>query len=841
MPVILFPLLFVVLVNGLKDFIEDFKRKKSDNRENSTKVECFGTQIILDQKGNQINSDPTLPLIRTKKWEELSVGDIIKVKKNDYFPADLILLYSPNPNGVAFVETKSLDGETNLKFKESLRATYNALNKIDECNRESEVKNIFGIVDCDEPNASMYNFDGIYIFDSKLDQSNRISQKDILEIKNNGLELEERERTLTSDLKFNFSDNNVGAPLNLEYNNILLRGSSLKNTEYIYGVVVYAGHNSKIMLNSLVSRSKQSKVFKIMNRQLLYIILFQFSITLIFAIFYAVNLDPYQGVFYSKDKVNVGFVKFLYSYGTWILATCNLVPISLLVTLEMIKFCQAYFITHDFKLYDKLNKRTATVQSSSLNEELGQVQHIFTDKTGTLTKNIMQFKYMVIGDTLYGSDNHIDPKEVKDKKITNVDFKDPKFFDDWTNGKRNCDNITNFIFTLALCHTIIVEIKDEDTIYNASSPDELALVNAAKYFGIEFIERSADSIITIKYNNNLIKFELLNIFEFDSDRKRMSVVIKLSDGTIKLLCKGADNIISERLDKHKGNTEKVKITYYLEEFGRKGLRTLMIAEKIIDPEEYLNFKKLYKNSLVSGLQKKEKLAEAYSNLEINMTLLGVTAIEDCLQDDLKPTLKAFGKIGINIWMLTGDHPFTAVSIAHSCGLINKSFHIIMNIIPQEPEILIELNSIFEHSKDKKFCLVLTGDVISLILSDHSKEMFIKFKECILLANSVICSRVTPKQKAELVLLVKSLNPSKTTLSIGDGANDVNMITSADVGIGILGNEGQQAARSSDYVIGQFSYLKRLLFVHGREAYRKNSFAIGYVLWKNFMYVVPIIM
>lgn len=106
------------------------------------------------------------------------------------------------------------------------------------------------------------------------------------------------------------------------------------------------------------------------------------------------------------------------------------------------------------------------------------------------------------------------------------------------------------------------------------------------------------------------------------------------------------------------------------------------------------------------------------------------------------------------------------------------------------------------------------------------------------ADVLIASRVSPKQKADLIKLVKILQPDKGLLAIGDGANDVNMITTADVGIGIMGNEGQQAARASDYIIGKFSYLRRLMYVHGREAYRKNSYTIGYVLWKNFLYIMP---
>jgi phospholipid-transporting ATPase len=191
-------------------------------------------------------------------------------------------------------------------------------------------------------------------------------------------------------------------------------------------------------------------------------------------------------------------------------------------------------------------------------------------------------------------------------------------------------------------------------------------------------------------------------------------------------------------------------------------------------------------------------------------------------------------------MLTGDHPFTAVSIGHSCGLIENNYHVVMITKPDFEDIsqkLIDINELDEQ-KCTRLCIVMTGDVLSLIQRKIESSAYSLFLSAIKKSLCVICSRVTPKQKAELVLLVKSQEENLTTLAIGDGANDVNMITSADVGIGIMGNEGQQAARASDYVIGQFSFLRRLMFVHGRESYRKNSFAVGYILWKNCLYALP---
>jgi phospholipid-transporting ATPase len=191
-------------------------------------------------------------------------------------------------------------------------------------------------------------------------------------------------------------------------------------------------------------------------------------------------------------------------------------------------------------------------------------------------------------------------------------------------------------------------------------------------------------------------------------------------------------------------------------------------------------------------------------------------------------------------MLTGDHPFTAVSIAYSCGLIEKSDKVVMITNPKYEEINRKLIEIIDSS-EAHVSMVISGDVLSIIQKPQSVGLKNLFEISMKKTKCVIASRVSPKQKADLILIVKHADPHRTTLAIGDGANDVNMITTADVGIGIMGNEGQQAARASDYVIGQFSFLRRLMFVHGREAYRKNSFAVGYILWKNFLFVMPVIL
>jgi magnesium-transporting ATPase (P-type) len=187
---------------------------------------------------------------------------------------------------------------------------------------------------------------------------------------------------------------------------------------------------------------------------------------------------------------------------------------------------------------------------------------------------------------------------------------------------------------LALCHSVIAEIKDGEIIYNASSPDELSIVNAAKFFGVAFIERTDKGYIVLQYKEQKYKFKLLNLFEFNSDRKRMSVIIRDEKGVITLLSKGADSVISKLLSDDNKFGLIGKVNSYLEDFGRKGLRTLMIARKIISKEDYKQFYKSYYNALTSVVNKKELLNKCYEDMERNLELIGATAIEDCLQDNL---------------------------------------------------------------------------------------------------------------------------------------------------------------------------------------------------------------
>lgn len=764
-PNILLPLLFVLLISGVKDILEDLKRRKSDKEENNRKV-------LVREECTWI----------PKHWRELVVGDIVKVQKNEFFPADLVLIRSSESKGICYVETKNLDGETNLKHKIADKYLLKRLISEDAVDRLNvQIK-------CQVPNNMIYEFSGL-------------------------LFLEDQTFALT-------------------YEQLLLRGSSLRNTDWVVGLVVYTGHETKIMLNSTKSRGKFSQLEDKMNREIVHIFLLQVFICFICAICYIVwfflrenETDEYLALDSFESDLAAQFVIMFFS---WMLIFTNFVPISLIVTLEMVKFLQAIFISWDLNLYYEPTDTPAAVQSSNLNEELGQVNYLFSDKTGTLTCNVMEFRKISLQGEAFGTDARTDAKD----KISNVDFVDPTF-----EARKSNPEVQEFLLMLASCHTVIADKEESGALeYKASSPDELALVNGARAFGVVFLGRDQDQSIEIDMSGRTILLKLLNVLEFTSDRKRMSVIVEYPNGLIRLLCKGADSIIFPRV---KQSQILAPTMNHLEDFATEGLRTLVYAYKDFSKEEYDLWNRKYTAAMNDILTREKSLADVAELAETNLTLIGATAIEDKLQDGVPETIQALKAAGLKIWVLTGDKVETAVNIGYSCSLLHNEMMKI-TIDGQRTELVREqiAQGLVDITREPRagFALIITGDALLRAINANLQAEFLRLtSHC----DVVMACRVSPRQKADIVCLMITSDPQIRALSIGDGANDVNMITVAHVGVGISGLEGQQAVRASDYAISQFKYLRRLLFVHGRESYRRNCTLICYNFYKNVLLVLPL--
>ncbi|KAF4104914.1 hypothetical protein G5714_014245 [Onychostoma macrolepis] len=758
----LVPLLFILVVAAVKEFIEDLKRHNADS--------------VVNKKETQVLRNGAWEIVH---WEKVSVGEVVRAANGDHLPADLIILSSSEPQGMCYIETSNLDGETNLKIRQGLQITAD-IKDIDSLMR------ISGRMECESPNRHLYEFVG----NIRLDGHSTV-------------------------------------PLGPDQ--ILLRGAQLRNTQWIHGIVVYTGHDTKLMQNSTSPPLKLSNVERITNFQILVLFGCLLAISLVCSIGQTIWKYQYGNEAWYMDLNYGGAANFGLNFLTFIILFNNLIPISLLVTLEVIKFVQAFFINWDTDMLYEVTNTPAMARTSNLNEELGQVKYIFSDKTGTLTCNVMQFKKCTIAGMAYGHSS---------QSTEETGFNDPSLLENLQSNHPTASVIQEFMTMMAICHTAVPEHTDNKITYQAASPDEGALVRAAQNLGFVFSGRTPDCVI-VESHGEEEKYELLHVLEFTSARKRMSVIMRTPSGKIRLYCKGADTAIYERLaDSSRFKDITLK---HLEQFATEGLRTLCFAVVDISESSYQQWLEVYHRASTSLQNRALKMEESYELIEKNLQLLGATAIEDKLQDKVPETIETLMKADIKIWILTGDKQETAINIGHSCKLLTKN----MGLLVINEDTLDGTREMLSHHcgllgealhKENDFALIIDGKTLKYALTFGARQYFL---DLALSCKAVICCRVSPLQKSEVVEMVKK-QVKVITLAIGDGANDVGMIQTAHVGVGISGNEGLQAANSSDYSIAQFKYLKNLLLVHGAWNYNRVAKCILYCFYKNIvLYIIEI--
>lgn len=821
--------------------------------------------------GDIINYNRPVNGAKFKKnhWKVLNVGDFVRIYSDDELPADVIILSTSDPDGACYVETKNLDGETNLKVRQALRCGQ-SLKHARDCER-AEFK-----VESEPPQPNLYKYNGAIKWN-----------QDIPELPGNGPE--EMTEPITID-------------------NLLLRGCNLRNTEWVLGVVLFTGHDTKIMMNAGVTPSKRARIARELNWNVLY----NFGILLVMCLLCAII----NGVAWAKTDASLHFFGFgpiggspsmsgFITFFAAIIVFQNLVPISLYITLEIVRTLQAIFIYSDIEMYYEKIDQPCIPKTWNISDDVGQIEYVFSDKTGTLTQNVMEFKKATINGQPYGEAYTeaqagmqkrlgIDVEgeaekirsEIAQAKIRAIEglrrindnpflhddeltFIAPDFVSDLAghSGAEQQQANENFMLALALCHTVIAERTLDDPpkmTFKAQSPDEEALVATARDMGFVVLGRSGEGI-----NLNILgedrHYQILNTIEFNSTRKRMSSIVRMPDGKIILFCKGADSVIYSRLRRGEQQELRKETAEHLELFAREGLRTLCIAQKEVSESDYKTWKKEYDAAASAIDNREEKLETVAELIEQDLYLIGGTAIEDRLQDGVPDTISLLGDAGIKLWVLTGDKVETAINIGFSCNLLNNAMDLIHlklhendddtdideEALLTEAEALLDLNlrtfGITGSDADLAAArknheppepthgLVIDGFTIRWVLDDRLKQKFLLLcKQC----KSVLCCRVSPAQKAAVVAMVKN-GLDVMTLSIGDGANDVAMIQEADVGVGIAGVEGRQAAMSSDYAIAQFRFLQRLILVHGRWSYRRLAESISNFFYKNMVWTFAI--
>ncbi|KAG0948966.1 hypothetical protein G6F57_004649 [Rhizopus arrhizus] len=767
----LVPLVIVLLITAVKEMIEDFGVHKSDRELNARKCKVFEKSEFIE-----------------KPWSQLKVGDICRIDNSQFFPADLILLSSSEPEGLCYIETSNLDGEVNLKIKQALPITAKIVSP-------SHLSFLEGHIESEQPNNRLYNYDGTLI---------------------------------TKD------ENGTSKSFPLDPNMLLLRGAQLRNTSWIYGVAVFTGHETKLMLNSSKKPTKSSNVARKTNRNILYLFAMLVVMSIlcsignyVISVKYGDSID-YVGVPLTQIGKEVG-----YNILTFMILFNSFIPISLMVTMEIVKYIQSTMIDNDLDIYYEKTDTPAVARSSSLIEELGQIEYVFSDKTGTLTCNEMEFRQCSIAGISYA--NRPDPDKQPTSEFDHSGQYSFAQLEKHLQDAPHKDIINEFLVSLMTCHTVIPETNQETgkIIYQASSPDESALVNGASgLFGYKFVARRPHSIHCVRKEVEE-EYQILNVCEFNSTRKRMSVVLRGPDGKIKLYCKGADTVILERLSKD-GNPFTAPTLEHLEDYACEGLRTLCFSMREISNEEYTTWSVIYDKAATTLVNRADELDRAAELIEKDMLLLGATAIEDKLQDGVPDTIHTLQEANIKVWVLTGDRQETAINIGYSCKLLMEDMELI--ICNEEDHVSTKafLESKLAHihllqqTHHDPLAFIIEGKSLGYALEkDVEKTLFEIATQC----KAVICCRVSPLQKALVVKLVKRFSKS-ILLAIGDGANDVSMIQAAHVGVGISGVEGLQAARSADFAISQFRFLKKLLLVHGAWAYQRLSKMIFFYFYKN---------
>lgn len=843
---VLIPLLIFVSLTIAKEGYDDFKRHRLDQVENRRSVSVLrpagpppsdahslsGTPMEL------LNSPPDEDFEWTStQWQHLQVGDVIKLSRDDDIPADIILLHADH--NAAYIETMALDGETNLKTKQAPSA-------LKSCDTPRRIACSNATFTVEDPNQNLYRFDGQITVDGKV--------------------------APLSDLS------------------VIYRGSTLRNTSCAIGLVINTGEETKIRINA--NRHPQAKrplLESFINKVVIFMALLVLSIAGLGFLGYTLWQRSRGGKPWYLHATTVPFQEIFFGF---IIMFNSAVPMSLIMGLEVIKINQMNSINRDLELYHAASDTPVRCNTDTIIDDLGQIGYVFSDKTGTLTENDMKLRKLNIAGTSWV---HQMPAVGDDELTTDelVEFMRLRPASPFAVAARQ------FLLCLAICHTAQPEARDDGELaFQASSPDELALVKAAQELGFLAIERSAQAITIETPEGQRQTYEILHVLEFNSDRKRMSIIVRCPDGNIWLICKGADTVLAPRIRaaaaSSTGSLERAGLEQFgetapsgadqlptkfegleseaisdeaevrrrcfmaLDDYARQGLRTLLFCQRFLSEAEYQEWQARYHDAQISLVDRQQRVDAVGDEIEQSLELAGASAIEDRLQDGVPETIEQLRKAGIKVWMLTGDKRETAINIAHSARICNASSTIYELDVDDdgrdlETQCLDLQAALQQYSKTSAHtALIVDGNTLHAIQDDTSGGRVQQLFNAIIPAvDSVVCCRASPSQKALLVSAIKDHKSRSTgllrwltqpqqplTLAIGDGANDLSMITTAHIGIGISGKEGQQAARIADFSIAQFRFLARLLLVHGRWNYHRTTRFIVASFWKELFHAVP---
>ncbi|KAG2389314.1 hypothetical protein C9374_013874 [Naegleria lovaniensis] len=809
------PLIVVVTVGVAKEFIDDYFRYKKDTEINLNKVTIVRSgsfhvipsyqvqvgDIVYLQEEEQIRADMILlkssNILKKEKISRVESGDDVDPTTNDFL-CDI-------SGGIAWIETSALDGESHYKERKAIPEVQKLFSN--NVNEYSNILNNFScIVECSLPNADLDHFRGDLLVADRMGGFTRYP---------------------------------------LSYHNLLLQGTTLKSTSHALALVVYTGNETKIGMNKKEAEMKWTKMDNFINHVVVGIFMVQLVIGLSFGIIgnyynilqsqhspFYLALDQYPILSVTNASTNTLLLfRILYNFIYPILPyliiplrftmLCSLmIPQSLKITSDITKYIiSMFFIAKDNGLSDKRGNMPSC-SNTSVAEDLGQIQYIFTDKTGTITENLLTLSRVIV-----------DGQVIRVPKHTNCSTASTTHFL-WTHNTASNDSISmKFLRNLALCHTVYCENAENVYMphYRSSSPEEDAFVKFAASQGVVLNYRDEERMVLKIYDNRdensrdrsfvLEEYRILKVLYFTSDRRRMSIIVKQQeidniDSLTRyfIMCKGADDVLSERMDNKDPSLLQQTLSHIQTLASQEGLRVMLMAYRELSSDEVSTF--MERISLADDSNEQS----IFEEIETNFQLLGATAMEDKLQEGAAECIESLRDAGISIWMLTGDKMETAVQIAQTCHIIPS--------LPSDDLLLIYLRGSsvvtvrdalhqaltkLGNSSHLFACLIFEGKILNYILSDddtnhHNQTAEIKSLENLILflrlceqVQACVCCRMTPKFKGKIVRMIKypvtniedsnnnnrlqSLS-SPICLAIGDGGNDVNMILEADVGVGI---------------------------------------------------------
>ncbi|XP_054985099.1 phospholipid-transporting ATPase VB isoform X2 [Sorex araneus] len=947
------PLALVLSIIMVKDGLEDFQRHRFDR-----KINCASIWVHERKERGYVQ----------KRWEDVRVGDFVRLQCNEIVPADTLLLCSSDPGGLCHLETSNLDGETNLKQRRAVEGVAWQGGHLDP-------ESFCDTIVCEKPNHHLSRFRGY---------------------------LEHPDQTRTG----------FGSE------SLLLRGCTIRNTQLAVGIVVYAGHETKAMLNNSGPRYKRSKIERRINTHIFFCIGLLFLLCLIGAVGHSLwNATFEEHPPFDVPEANGSFPPLALG-GFYMFLT-------MIILLQLVKLGHVFLLHHDLDLYDEGSDAGIQCRALNIAEDLGQIQHIFSDKTGTLTENRMVFRRCSIAGGEYAHQENAKRLEMPQERDSasrqwaqyqslsfpasqaegsparrgqgamqplrrsqsaraplqgharqtsvgrwesgwpSVAFSSPlerEVSPDgglqarvqeaslWLHALASAQGptgpapspasfVADFFLALTICNSVMVSTASEpphrvtsppasalgtslekiqqlfqklklsslsqsfsstsdsdpretpgpspaapgsedgedasggsspdgtwepgdgsgdttapELCYEAESPDEAALVHAARAYGFTLLSRTPQHVAVRLPHGARLAFPVLSTLPFDATRKRMSVVVRHPlTREIVVYTKGADSAIMDLLEdpacesdpevEKKMRKMRARTQKHLDLYARHGLRTLCIARKVLSEEDFRRWASFRREAEAALDSRDELLLDTAQHLETRLTLVGATGIEDRLQEGVPDTISALREAGIRLWVLTGDKQETAVNVAHACRLLDPADTVYSISTESQATCASLLDCALEEVRRlqvgaRKLAarpqagLVVDGRTLQAVVQGELEEKFLELAQG---CRAVLCCRATPLQKTTVVRLVRE-RLRAMTLSVGDGANDVSMIQAADVGVGLSGQEGMQAVMSSDFAISRFCHLKKLLLVHGHWCYSRLARMVLFYLYKNVSYV-----